>query len=83
MKLNSQPLELKKVFIKVLGDSVASIQDSDSPETIIAWDSFQSLILMQEFEKAAGVSFSIDDLKQVKNVGDIKRLLEKYGVKFL
>lgn len=83
MRLNSQPLELKKVFIKVLGDSAVSIQDSDSPETIAAWDSFQSLILMQELEKAADVSFSIDDLKQVKNISDIKRLLEKYGVKFL
>lgn len=53
---------------------------SDSPATIPNWDSFQALIMIQELEKAAGISFAVGELKGIKSVGDIGELLRKYDV---
>lgn len=78
----SEPLNLKKLLAKAFSYPEEEIGDSDSPETIPGWDSFQSLIMFQELEKAAKISFSIDDLKNIKNVADIRKLLEKYKVNY-
>ena len=67
----------------VFNISPKSLKDSDSPETIPAWDSFQTLIMFQELEKAANVSFELEDMARVRTVGDIKKLLQKYNVEDL
>ena len=64
----------------VFNVSPESLKDSDSPETISAWDSFQTLIMFQELEKVAGVSFELEDMAHVRTVGDIKKLLQKYNI---
>ncbi len=75
-------LNLNKLLSQVFNGEKKVFQDSDSPETIKNWDSFQALILFQELEQASNTSFSIDDLKDIKNVGDIKKLLQKYNIEF-
>ena len=79
---HNTPLDIGKVLGVVFNMPPESIHDSDSPDTIPAWDSFQTLIMFQEIEKAAGVSFELKDMAHVRTVGDIKLLLKKYNIKY-
>ena len=83
MNLPHSPLDIRAVLGVVFHVPPESIHDSDSPETIPAWDSFQTLIMFQELEKAAGVSFELKDMAHVRTVGDIKDLLKKYNIETL
>ncbi|GEM_PF-1252582 len=80
---HNSPLNIKDVLGSVFGTLPEPLRDIDSPETIAGWDSFQTLIMFQELELAAGVSFTLEDLVGVRTVGDIKKLLEKYNVPFI
>lgn len=71
---------VKLLVAKVLDIDVDSITPETSPETVPTWDSFNALMLVSELEREFGVSFSIEDITEVKNVAGIKLALEKYGV---
>lgn len=73
--------KLKQILAKVLEIDVATITDETSPGNTPSWDSFNGLLLVTELEKGFGVKFTIDEVVAVKSVGDIKRALEKHGVK--
>lgn len=75
-----EPLNLKKILSEIFNYPEEKISDADSPESISGWDSFQSLIMFQELERVSGASFAIDDLKDIKNVGDVQKLLDKYKI---
>ena len=77
------PIDVCAILGVVFNMPRESIHDSDSSDTIPAWDSFQTLIMFQEFEKAANVSFALEDMARVRTVGDIKLLLKKYNVETL
>jgi acyl carrier protein len=73
--------KLKQILAKVLEIDPATITDETSPQNTPNWDSFNGLLLVTELEKRFGVKFSIDEVVAVKNVADIKRALEKHGIK--
>ncbi|MDD3905537.1 MAG: acyl carrier protein [Candidatus Omnitrophica bacterium] len=72
---------LKKILSEVLGVSPNKINDNTSPKNVKKWDSFHGLLLVTELENSYKVKFSMDDVISVRNVGDIKKALKKYGVK--
>ena len=59
---------------------VSQINDQSSPETIERWDSFNGLVLVDELEAEFQIKFTLDEVLDVKNVGDIKKYLRKHGV---
>lgn len=73
--------KLKDILSHVLNMSPDSITDTTSPENTESWDSFNGLLMATELEKEFKVKFSLEDIISVKSVGDIKRILTKYGVK--
>lgn len=80
---HNTPLNIRKILGLVFHMSPDLLSDADSSETVPGWDSFQTLIMFQEFEKQAGVLFTLEDLVNVRTVGDIKKLLEKYNVLYI
>jgi len=74
--------KLEKILSEVLEIRAGKINDGTSPQNAKSWDSFRGLLLVTELEKNYKVRFSMDDVISVRNVGDIKRSLKKYGVKF-
>ncbi len=74
--------KLYKIIARVLDIPLDTINDSISPLNTPSWDSFNSIMLISELESAAGVLFDISDLMSVKNVGDIKKVLDNYSVKY-
>jgi len=73
--------ELKKVLAKALGIKPNMINDQTSPDNVKAWDPFHGLLLVTELENHYKVKFTMDDIVSVRNVGDIRKALKRYGIK--
>lgn len=74
--------KLYKLLAKILNIPVKNINNKTSPENASSWDSFNSLMIIAELEKQFKVNFMIEEVANIKNVGDIKKYLENRGVKF-
>lgn len=72
---------VEEVLGKVLNIDLTKITDETGPANTDAWDSFSGLLLVTELEKNFNIKLSIDDVVEIKNVGDIKKVLRKYGIK--
>lgn len=79
MRLNKKLYDLVAGVLAVKPETIA---DNTAPGNTPSWDSFNALMLVAELEKASGAQFAMLDVMAVKNVGDIKKILEKYGVEY-
>ncbi len=71
---------VEEIVAKVLGFKPEQINDKSGPDNLESWDSFSGLILVTELEKSFKVSFSLEEIVEVKKVGDIKKILKRHGV---
>ena len=72
----------EKLYASIANDlkiSSSIISDDSGPETIETWDSFNTLLILEELESAYDVKFSLDEVVNFKTVGDIKQSLKKHG----
>lgn len=58
----------------------SEINDQSSPENIESWDSFHGLVLVDELENTFNVKFTIEEIADVQNVGDIKRHIKNHNI---
>ena len=58
----------------------SEINDQTSPENIESWDSFHGLVLVDELENNFNVKFTIEEIADVQNVGDIKRHIKNQNI---
>lgn len=72
---------LEKILSKVLEVKQTDINDESSPDNISNWDSFNGLMLVSELENEFKISFTVDEVINVRTVGEIKKALMKHGVK--
>jgi len=72
--------KLDSIVARVMGVSPSEISDQSGPETIEKWDSFNGYVLLDEIETEFGIKFSLDEAINIKNVGDIKRMLKDHDV---
>ncbi len=56
------------------------VNDQSGPETIERWDSFNGYVLLDDIETEFGVRFTLDEALSIKNVGDIKKVLQNHGM---
>ena len=68
--------DLKQVFIDVLG--VDTISDTDSVETIKAWDSVRHLTLVMALEERFGISFEAEEIPELISVRAISEALDRH-----
>lgn len=74
--------KLYDLLAKVLDLPREKINDQVSPENTPTWDSFNAVMIVAELEKSSGAKFGLADVMAVKNVADIKKVLEKYNVTY-
>lgn len=74
--------KLYTLLAEILEASPGNITDQTSPANMPSWDSFNGLMIAAELEKESGVQFTMEDVLSVKKVGDIKKILDKYCVKY-
>ena len=58
----------------------SEINEQSSPENIESWDSFHGLVLVDELENNFNVKFTIEEIADVQNVGDIKRHIKNHNI---
>ena len=72
--------ELYTIIGRVLGIPSEQITDTTSPDTVAGWDSYNGLMLVSEIEQEFHVSFTMDEVVAVRNVGDVKAALHRHGI---
>tara|TARA_B100000029_G_scaffold296048_1_gene289334 strand:- start:2875 stop:3108 length:234 start_codon:yes stop_codon:yes gene_type:complete len=72
--------KLYEIIAKTFQISESEINDESNPETIDSWDSFHALALFNTLEEEFSIQFSLIELTETKNVGDIKKNLSKHGI---
>ncbi len=56
------------------------VRPSTSPEEVERWDSLQHIALVQMVEITFGVKLSMDEMMEIRSVGDIENVLRRHGV---
>jgi acyl carrier protein len=69
---------LGDIFREVFADDSITVNDATSAEDIDAWDSLAHINLMFSLEDEFSVKFRDEEFASVKNVGEIKRLLQEH-----
>jgi len=72
--------KLYNIISKVMSVEVSQINDESGPETIESWDSFHGLVLVDEIENNFQITFTLEEVIDVKKVVDIKKHLKNHGV---
>jgi acyl carrier protein len=63
--------KLQEVFRSVFEDKSLEIKPETSAKDVANWDSMNHILLITEIESQFDVSFEMDDLIEMKSVGDI------------
>ncbi len=72
--------KLYDIISKVMSVDVSILRDEIGPDDIESWDSFNGLLLVDELESTFNISFSLEEVVDVKKIEDIKRHLKNHGV---
>jgi len=72
--------KLYSIISKVMDVPESEINDQTSPENIESWDSFHGLVLVDELENNFNIKFTIEEITDVQNVGDIKRHIKNHNI---
>lgn len=72
--------KLKSIIVKIFKVAQSEITDEMSPATIPDWDSVNYLVFIAEVEKEFNLTFTIDEVFNFKNLGDIKAAMRSRGV---
>lgn len=51
-----------------------------SPDDIERWDSLQHIALIRTLEQTFEISLSMDEMMEIRSVGDIETVLQRHGV---
>ena len=67
---------LTEVFRQVLEDPSIELNPSTTAEDVDGWDSMNHIFIVVELEKKFGIKFQAAEMEELKNVGELKALIE-------
>ena len=70
-------MELKKIIANILKVDASKITRNSSPDNLESWDSFNGLMMISEIEKEFNITFTTKEVMDIKNFGDIEKLVNK------
>jgi acyl carrier protein len=68
---------LERVFKDTFNDESLALRDEMTSQDIPDWDSIHHINLMFAIESSFGMQFVGNELAELKNIGELKALLEK------
>ena len=68
---------LTPIFRDVFNDDALVISEGMTAADVPTWDSLSNIDLLIGVEKAFGVKFSIKDVRNLKNVGELLELIKR------
>jgi acyl carrier protein len=72
---------LKKIFVETFAISPDQYCDTLAPDEVQKWDSLGHVQLVMTLQGEFGIEFDVDEMMEMENVGKIKEILLKHGVK--
>lgn len=70
---------LADIFADVF-QHVGPLDSTTSPREVPRWDSLQHIALVSAIERAFGIALSMDEMMEMRSVGDIEAVLRRHGV---
>jgi len=74
--------KLFEIVARVFNIPINEINYESNPENIENWDSFTGYVLLDEIETNFNVTFTMDELLEIKKIDDFKNILKKKGINF-
>jgi acyl carrier protein len=68
---------LTPIFRDVFNDDALVVSEEMSAADVPTWDSLSNIDLLIGVEKAFGVKFSVKDVRNLKNVGELLELIKR------
>lgn len=77
MKIDETELHdrLTAVFREVFADDGLNLRDEMTSQDIVGWDSVTYINLMFGLEQAFGIRFRGNELAELRNIGEVKRVI--------
>lgn len=73
--------KLNKILCDVLDiTSAEELSDELGPDEIQEWDSLAHVEIVTQLEGTFEISFEVIDVSRMYSIGDIKKIIKKYGV---
>ncbi|UZW13614.1 acyl carrier protein [Clostridium pasteurianum] len=73
--------KFNKIICDILNvKDAGDIKDEMGPDEIKDWDSLAHVELVSAFEEKFEINFDVVDISRMYTIGDIKKILSKYGV---
>jgi acyl carrier protein len=69
--------EFRSILVDVLREPGLQIGPSTKAEDIPAWDSLNHVRLLIRLEQLYGISFPVDEVEVVRNVGELLALIDR------
>lgn len=69
--------QLQPIFRDVLDNPQLQISRSSSASNVQGWDSLAHINLVSAIEQEFGISFTLSELQELKNVGEMIDLMEQ------
>jgi acyl carrier protein len=77
METNEIVSRLTPIFRDVFSDDTLAVNESMTAADVPTWDSLSNINMIIAVEKAFGVKFSIKDVRNLKNVGELLELIKR------
>lgn len=69
--------QVQRIFRDVLGQAELVLREALTAPEVEGWDSFTHISIITAIEKHYRIRFSLGELDQLRNVGDIYALVER------
>ena len=77
MENNEIVSRLTPIFRDVFNDDALVVSEGMTAADVPTWDSLSNINMIVAVEKAFGVKFSIKDVRNLKNVGELLELIKR------
>lgn len=71
--------EIAAIFAEVF-QHTGPLTRATSPDDIGRWDSLQHIALVRALETTFSIRLSMDEMMEIRSVGDIETVLRRHGV---
>ena len=68
---------LADVFRQVLEDDTIGLTPETTADDVDGWDSMNHIFIVVELEKRFGVKFQAAEMEELKNVGELAKLVQQ------
>ena len=72
--------KLFNIISRVMEIESSELTDESRPEDVENWDSYNGLLLVDKLESEFNVTFTVEEVFDVRSIGDIKKHLLNHGV---